>query len=291
MGNTESAGKFKTVCAFLKNGTCSRTLMTVLDGEHSEELRPEELATDPLAGGLMHGYQCGMLWGSTLAAGAQAHRIYGAGPRAEAAAMHAAKGLVASFQDRFGSTDCGDITETNPQNGWEVFVYHFLKGGVVRCAGRMASFAQDARQEIDAALVDTDARTSCNAASCAATLARKMGASEQHATMAAGLAGGIGMSGGACGALGAAIWLIGLRGQEQGLSNKEITAQISTLMEQFLQLSGHAYECSEIVERQFQGVEDHAAHLQRGGCEQLLDELAAAAGMAQEMPQAPELAA
>ena len=38
-------------------------------------------------------------------------------------------------------------------------------------------------------------------------LAQKMGASEMHAVMAAGFAGGIGLSGGACGALVAAIWI------------------------------------------------------------------------------------
>ena len=32
----------------------------------------------PLAGGFMgYGYQCGMLWGAVLAAGAQAYRIFG----------------------------------------------------------------------------------------------------------------------------------------------------------------------------------------------------------------------
>ena len=44
----------------------------------------EEHAAAPLAGGIMqHGYQCGMIWGAALAAGAQAYRLYGAGAQAE----------------------------------------------------------------------------------------------------------------------------------------------------------------------------------------------------------------
>jgi len=47
-------------------------------------------------------------------------------------------------------------------------------------------------------------------------LAQKMGLSDMHTVMAAGLAGGIGLSGGACGALGAAIWIAGMNSLEEG---------------------------------------------------------------------------
>ena len=40
-----------------------------------------------------------------------------------------------------------------------------------------------------------------------AMVVKKIGASKIHAIMAAGLAGGIGFGGGACGALGTAIWI------------------------------------------------------------------------------------
>ena len=43
-----------------------------------------------------------------------------------------------------------------------------------------------------------------------------MGESDIHAVMASGLAGGIGLCGGACGALGAAIWILGMKiGKEE----------------------------------------------------------------------------
>ena len=47
--------KTKAVCSFLKNGTCSRTLMSVIDNEYGHPMTLEEKATDPLAGGLMQG--------------------------------------------------------------------------------------------------------------------------------------------------------------------------------------------------------------------------------------------
>ena len=53
----------------------------------------------PFAGGIMqHGYQCGMIWGAALAAGAQAYRLFGPGPQAEAMAVIAAQWLVESFR-------------------------------------------------------------------------------------------------------------------------------------------------------------------------------------------------
>jgi hypothetical protein len=273
--------KFKTVCAFLKNGTCSKTLMNVLDREFENPMKLEEQASDPLAGGMMQGYQCGMLWGSTLAAGAQAHKLFGSGPQAEAAAMRAAEKLVQAFRDRNEHIDCGDITETDPKNKWKVFVHFFVKGGTIRCAGKMANFAPDALKAIDSALSEKEAepacKPTCDPASCAARLAKKMGASDKHAVMAAGLAGGIGFSGSGCGALGAAIWLLGVNGHKEGLSNKVINARVNELMERFLKISGYEYECAEIVGHKFEDLDDHAAYLQQEGCAELIEALAEAA--------------
>ena len=44
-----------------------------------------------------------------------------------------------------------------------------------------------------------------------------MGVSDLHVTMAAGFAGGIGLSGGGCGALGAAIWITGMNKIKAGV--------------------------------------------------------------------------
>ena len=56
------------------------------------------LAAAPFAGGIMqNGYQCGMIWGAALAAGAQACRVFGPGPQAETMAVVAAERLVERF--------------------------------------------------------------------------------------------------------------------------------------------------------------------------------------------------
>ena len=57
---------------FLKKGTCSQTLFFLLDREFANPKENEERAADPLAGGIMQrGHQCGMLWGASLAVGAE----------------------------------------------------------------------------------------------------------------------------------------------------------------------------------------------------------------------------
>jgi hypothetical protein len=59
--------------------------MGVVDDSFDHSMKLEEGAVLPLAGGILgYGFQCSMLWGATLAAGAQAYRLYGTGPQAEA---------------------------------------------------------------------------------------------------------------------------------------------------------------------------------------------------------------
>lgn len=267
--------KLRTLGTFLRRGACSTTLMTVLDRSYGHPMELEERAADPLAGGLMQGYQCGMIWGSALAAGAQAHRLHGPGPQAEAAAMNAAEEIVGSFRACHKHVDCLDITNADPQSKWQLVKYFLLKGGTISCARRIFRYAPEAHRKINEALAEERPETGCNSASCAAKLARKMGASDLHVTMASGFAGGIGLSGGACGALGAAIWITGMQGRDAGESNKVINARIEKLMERFGQASDYEFECSEIVGRKFESMDDHADHVREGGCSAIVDALAA----------------
>ena len=62
---------------------------------------------------MQQGYQCGMLWGAALAAGAQAYRLYGPGPQAESEAILAAQRLVEAFRSRNKQIDCFELTELN----------------------------------------------------------------------------------------------------------------------------------------------------------------------------------
>ena len=100
-----------------------------------------------------------------------------------------------------------------------------------------------------------------------------------HCTMAAGLAGGIGLCGGACGALGAAIWIVGMNSIKQGkekLSFKNSTAMDQ--IEQFLKCTNYEFECQEIVGRKFENAGDHARFLRDGGCSKIIEALAVLSG-------------
>ena len=210
---------------------------------------------------------------AALAAGAQAYRLFGPGPRAEAAAVAASRRLVQSFGASNQQINCLELTDTDMQQTAGVLKYLF-KGGPISC-GRMAvRFSPLALNEINAALAEDPATVPASCASCAATTARQMGASELHAVMAAGLAGGIGLSGGCCGALGAAIWITGINHPEEKIGLSADDTRVGELLEAFVASADHRFECAEIVGRRFAGVNDHARYLRGGGCSELIRTMA-----------------
>lgn len=243
-------------------------------------MEDEEHAVQPLAGGIMqHGYQCGMIWGSALAAGAEAHRRFGAGPEAEARAIAAARRLVDAFRVQNRHTDCFDITDLDDRSSTLKMMTVFLvKGQTIGCFRMAARYAPVALRELDAAMSGPSAEAPLAPASCAALLARRMGATDRHAVMAAGLAGGIGLSGGACGALGAAIWIGGMKILEGGGKVPFRSPSARDAIDRFLKCTNYQFECTEITGRRFESVGDHAGYLRSGGCAKVLDALAAGPG-------------
>lgn len=252
--------------------------MSVVDDSFDHPLPLEEHATMPLAGGLEQmGFQCGQLWGAALAAGAQAYRQFGPGPQAEAAAVVAAQRLADAFQTSYKSINCFEVIELDWKNaqGRQVLKF-FLKGGPIRCFSMTAGYARTTRREIDVSLADDELAAPEPPVSCAALLARKMGADDLHTVMAAGLAGGIGLSGGACGALGASIWLIEMARVTQGGGPVEFNSPEATeAIDRFVQCTEGEFECAKIAGRQFVDVHDHAGYLCAGGCAKLIEALAA----------------
>jgi putative redox-active protein with C_GCAxxG_C_C motif len=234
--------------------------------------KPEEHAAGSLAGGIVrNGYQCGMVWGSALAAGAEAYRRFGAGDRAEMASLVAARRIVESFRAQNGAVDCFDLTDTDFGSTAQIWKY-MLSGKPIGCFRMAARYAPVAFAEARAVLGGEHADAPPAPVSCSALVARRLGASDVHAVTVAGFAAGIGLSGGACGALGAAVWLDAMSG---GGDYKALEARATRIVERFLEASGHRFECSEIVGRRFADVTDHAAHLRGGGCARILDALSA----------------
>jgi hypothetical protein len=252
--------------------------MTVVDGAFDHPLALEEHATFPLAGGVEQmGFQCGQVWGAALAAGARAHQLFGFGPEAEAAAVIAAQRLAESFRASYKSINCFEVIDLDWKNAQAKQVLKFLlKGGPIRCFSSTAGYARAAFSEITATFAGQPFEAPPPPVSCAALLARKMGASDLHTVMAAGLAGGIGLSGGACGALGAAIWLTEMNRVKEGAGKVEFNSPEATeAIDRFLQGSGGEFECDKIVGRKFENVHDHAAYLRDGGCARIIEVLAA----------------
>jgi hypothetical protein len=266
----------RTIGAFINGRACSDTLLHVLNRAFDEPVELEEKAVMPLAGGILqHGYQCGMLWGTALAAGAQAYRLYGGGAEAEIRAMTAARRAVNAFRAKKDTINCIDITNIDKSSSTiEMMTYFFLKGGTISCFRMAAQYAHVAYAEINAAFAGSSVEMPSAPVSCTAMLARKMGLSPRHRVMMAAFAGGIGLSGGACGALGAAIWVLGMNRIKKGDKIDYKSAEGQEVIDRFVKLTDCEFECAEIVGRIFESIADHADYLCNGGCAKIIEGLA-----------------
>jgi hypothetical protein len=250
--------------------------MGVVDRSFDNPLKLEEHASMSLAGGVLgNGYQCGMLWGGALAAGAQAYRLYGAGAQAQAEAVFASQKIVESFHARAKDINCSEITELEWKKPSKGQVVKFIaRGGPIGCFRLAGDYGQIAFDTINHTLGEKNVDAPTLPISCTAMLAQKMGVSEMHVVMAAGLAGGIGLSGSACGALGAAIWIIGMNSTQEEMGKFFENPRLLTVMDRYLQSADYEFECAKIVGKKFESVADHAEYLRGGGCAKIIDAMA-----------------
>ncbi len=216
-----------------------------------------------------------MIWGAALAVGAQAYRLFGAGPQAETKAMIAARRIVESFRAQNNNIDCREITQVDLSSPTTRMIVRFLLRSGTRgsCFGMAARYAPAAFGEINASLRENHIEASPAPVSCSAMVAQKLGASGMHTVMAAGFAGGIGLSGGACGALGAAIWINGSNILKGGGKLTYKAPYAHDAVERFTKCTGHEFECSKIVRRKFESIDDHASYLRDGGCSKIIQVL------------------
>jgi len=250
--------------------------MIVVDDSFDHPLKLEERAAAPLAGGIMnYGYQCGLVWGAALATGAQVYRLYGASSQAEVKAIRAAQRIVESFRAQNTDSRCFGLTGIDLRDP-EQQSRLLWSGQAIRCFRMAARYPPVARSEINTVLSERQSKVPSSPVSCAAVLARKMGASDMHRVMAAGLAGGIGLSGGACGALGAAIWIIGMNSAKERAGKVDFNnPRAFEAIDRFLKCTDYEFECSEIIGRRFENFDDHASYLRDGGCSEIIEALAA----------------
>jgi C_GCAxxG_C_C family probable redox protein len=119
--------KLRAKRIFLTKGSCSNTFFYILNREFGHPKPNEERAIDPMAGGILQaGYQCGMLWGASMALGAEAYRRNNKDlSKATAVTIRATQHIMESFKNRTKCIDCEDFTKTDFKNKWSFAKYMF----------------------------------------------------------------------------------------------------------------------------------------------------------------------
>ncbi len=262
---------------FQKLGTCSRTFCYLLNREFDHLEETEERAADPFAGGIIqNGHQCGMLWGSALAVGAESFRRYNDRDKAIGMAITATAHIMESFVKKTKSVNCLDITGVNFLNKLEMLKYmvKFILHIDRSCFDLAEEWAPEAIQSAEEGLSRGQTDLPELPISCASQVAQKMGASDEEMVMVAGFAGGLGLSGNACGALGAAIWMNSIAWCRKNPNKSAFfkTGAKGTL-NAFNDMTDSKILCEEICGQRFKSVADHTLFIKNGGCEKLINEI------------------
>lgn len=258
---------------FRKKGTCSRTFYYLLDREFGNVLEKEERAADPLAGGILQkGYQCGMLWGATLATGTEAYWRLKDSNKAIALAIMASQHLVRSFKESAQTVNCREITKTDFSKKFQILKYLLFK--TRGCFNLAEKWAPEAVKAAEEGLSYKEAELPEQTLSCASEVVRKMGGSDEEIITVAGFAGGIGLSGYACGALSAAIWR---NSRKWIIENPEKPPYNNNFAKNtyrsFCKASNGEILCHKITGKHFETIEQHSEFIKKGGCANLIDTL------------------
>ncbi|KAF5416776.1 MAG: hypothetical protein C5S38_02510 [Candidatus Methanophagaceae archaeon] len=267
--------KLRTKRVFLTKGTCSHTLFYILNRQFGNPREQEERAIDPLAGGILQqGYQCGMLWGASMAVGAEAYRKFKDSGQAIAVAVRATKQLMESFKKRTNCIDCEDFTKTDFKNKWS-FAKYMLSGKFLSCFKLASKWAPEAIQAAKEGLSFEQTDLTQQSISCASEVVKKMGGSKEEMLMVAGFAGGLGLSGNGCGALSAAIWktileLIKKDNWKTTLSDPDS----ERILKKFYEVTDYEMECYKICGKRFKTIDDHTEFIKNGCCDKLINVLA-----------------
>jgi peptide deformylase len=259
---------------FLKKGSCSRTLGFIVNREFGNLSDTHERALDPLAGGILqNGYQCGMLWGASMAVGAETFHRFKDKNKAIAVSIKATQHLMKSLENNAGSVDCADISETNWKSTGSV-IKHFVTGKVFHCFKVLEQWAPDAVQAAYEGLEQDAEQLPKKCLSCASEMAKKMGATDEEQIMVAGWAGGAGLSGNACGALAAAIWMNTLaKCKEQPGKSFFNNPEAKELVEKLYKETDYEMECFSITNEKFESLDKHTEFIENGGCKDLIEAL------------------
>ena len=267
--------KNDTKRVFLMKGACSHTFFYILNREFGHLKEDEERASDPLAGGIFQqGYQCGMLWGCALAVGAESFRRNEDIGKAIAQAVTATQHVMESFLNRAKSIECYDITSCDFTSKFGLAKY-MLTGKPITCFKLADKWAPEAIKAAKEGLSHEQTDLPQMPLSCASEVAKKMGASDEEMVMVAGFAGGLGLSGNACGALSAAIWMKTLaKVRDKNYKYTLSDPDAEKIIEAFNEETGHEMECCKITGQYFKTISEHTEFIKNGGCKKLINVLA-----------------
>jgi hypothetical protein len=248
-----------------------------MNREYGSPRPTHENAVDPLAGGIaQQGYQCGMLWGAAMGAGAESYRRFRNPGTAIGMAILATQKIQESFIEHAKSPDCIDISNTDWNKKFSILKF-LITGKMVTCfklAGRWAPAALQAAEE---GLSQDQSQLPEDSVSCASEVVRQLGGSEEEAVMVAGFAGGLGLSGNACGALSAAIWKNTHTRVKNNSYNYSLTDPvIEKIFTAFYSVTNYEMECSQICGRKFDSLAEHSKFISDGGCEKVISSLVSA---------------
>ncbi len=259
---------------FMKKGACSQAFFYMLNREFGHHYELEEIASDPFAGGILRqGYQCGMLWGASLSVGAESYRMSHDLEKASFMAVRATQKLMESFKNLTKSHDCLDITDTDFNSKFQFAKFMVFKAH--SCFNLARDWAQDATLAAAESLGVSVTDGCKNCIGCSGVLAKKMGASDAQAAMVAGFAGGMGLSGNACGAFATALWIKSIEWCRSNPGKSPYSLpELKTVYEKFNKITDYKILCSEITGRNFNSLDEHSEFINAGGCSSLIEKLA-----------------
>jgi hypothetical protein len=256
---------------------CSGSLFLFLNRNFGYPKEEESLSVASLSGGILQkGYQCGMLWGATLATGAESFRRYKNINQAIGNAIIATQNIIQSFSERTKCTNCRDITHVDWSRKLSITKY-FITGKLFTCLNIAKKWAPEALQSAEDGLNNSPKEFPEHSVSCATEVARKLGENTEETIMVSGFAGGMGLSGNACGALGAAIWLRSRAWCRENPDSRDMyNPYAKRTIEAFEKETKAKFLCKEICGRRFMTIKEHTEFINNGGCSKLINVIAQA---------------
>jgi hypothetical protein len=271
---TEMISTRKEIRRAMWSTGCSGALYSVLNREFGFPKDAEERASSALCGGIMPlGQQCGMLWGSSMAAGAESLRRSSDLNHAIELAVSTTRKLMESYSERAKCINCRDFTRCDFSRPGHRYKYMLTRSRACfrLLYGWVPEAVESAREGLSRDL-NGDPRKFL---SCASVVAGKMGASEEEMITVSGFAGGMGLSGNGCGALAAAIWIKSLDWiRNKGNKNAYYLPAAKKTIQAFGEKTGKEFLCYKICGKRFNNLEEHSEFIENGGCKELIDLLA-----------------